>query len=344
MDVSWMYSKDPKRRVKPERGEPRSFYYAAAGITLLVVTGTLFFYFTLKSAIQTEMERVDLTRDCVKTLNSYKDGKLLIILCVKEDGALVLIWQNLPGSTTAIKIYRVESETNLPTLWKTVRVGGKTGTTDLGEEEGRPATYTVEGVNDQDKIIWLSVGNVFTGGAGASLSAPLPFFSSSGSGQAPSGQLSGQNQTPQNQSPTQSPPTSQPPASTSSGQSESPPPLPPPPAENTSTQTYYTPSGIISGTSSIPTASFWVEHVHKKIEIGWQNIPSTTNKIIIYRSKTETGGYTQLFVQENPVVGGSDFIRLDDHTINESYYYKMEARSGTTLLETYGPVFLPGLE
>lgn len=345
-----MYSQDPKRKPKVEKGESRSFYFVAAGITILIFGAIFYFYFTLKSTIQIQTERVDLTRDCVKILNSYKNRKLMVILCVKDDESLVLVWQNLPKSVTSINIYRTEKGSDTQILWKTVNVDGTTGSTSVGFEDGGPATYNAEGVNSKGEVVVRSVGTVPTGGAGASLSAPLraspppetPPTSNTG------GQGSGQNQTnsTSSQGNNSNPESGQPTSTTLGNQPPPPPPPPPPPSpppNDTSTIIYYTPSGQVAGTSSMPTTTFWVQHVNQKIEIGWQNIPSSTTKLVILRSKTENSGYEQLFIQQDPITAGNDFIRLEDNTVRDSYYYKMEARTNTSLIQSYGPTFLPAI-
>ncbi|MEK7181082.1 MAG: hypothetical protein AAB738_01965, partial [Patescibacteria group bacterium] len=240
MDVSWMYSKDPKRKPKVEKGEPRSFYYVAGGITLLVLGAIFFFYFTLKSTIKIQTERVDLTRDCVKILNNYKNGKLMVILCVKADESLVLVWQNLPKTVTSINIYRTEKGSDTQTLWKTVNVNGVTGSTNVGFEDGGPATYNAEGLNDKGEVIVRSVGTVPTGGSGASLSAPLRTSPPPETPPAPNtgGQTGGQGggQNPPNSTSStgnnSDPGTGQPTSTSPNNQSPSTPPPPPPPPPN----------------------------------------------------------------------------------------------------------------
>ena len=106
---------------------------------------------------------------------------------------------------------------------------------------------------------------------------------------------------------------------------------------------YYAPNGTISGYGSAePAASFWVEHVNKNIEIGWQGIPASTTLAIVYRSSSETGPWSELLRQTGPHT--SYLIRLIDNTLDRAFYYKMAAREGTTVLQTYGPLFLPALE
>ncbi|MBI3588834.1 MAG: hypothetical protein HY093_00250 [Candidatus Liptonbacteria bacterium] len=295
MDVSWMYQKNPRKpKLEKTRGE-KYYPVIVAVIVLILTTGILGFYFSFKSKIGLVVEWVDLSRDCVKTLNSYRDGKLTISLCVKDDGTLILIWQKLSKQTASIKIYKTAAGSKTPTLWRTVAVTGETGSFDLGQEEGGPAIYTVAGADKSQKLVWVSQGRIVssgtsgTGAGGGKISilnpGGLPTNGQTGTGPSGGSQLPGNDQAPSGQATN---------LGTGPGPTGQTSPLPPPPTsplENTSTQYYYTPSGQVSGTSSIPLASFWASHVNKKIEVGWQNIPSSTTKIIVYRSKTETSGY-----------------------------------------------------
>ncbi len=333
-----------KRRAKTEeKKEPpkqRAILYIVIGAAIILIVGIGWFAY---SYLKGRILPTDLTKECARTLESRTEGNLLVVLCVKKDGDLFLIWKNLPVETTSINIYRTDASGGAPSLWKTVTVTGENGSLNIGSEgDSQGYAFGFEAADTSGNVKWSSPNTP---------SSPPGGTPGSGTGATSSGSGQGQTGTPPNQTPpTSNPVTSQPPTPTSS-QTSTPPPsntLPPTPTStpsgyDTSTYVYYTPSGQVSGTSSIPTANFWVKHVNKIIEIGWQNIASSTNRIIIYRSKIETGDYGQLFVQENPVVNGSDFIRLDDHTINESYYYKMEAKNNSTVLATYGPVLLPAL-
>ncbi len=328
---------EPKKEDRPKFKGSKKFYLSAGIAFVLVIGGLLTFYFVYKSGIAVDTEVVDLS-SCAKTLNSYKDGKLSVILCVKEDGTLAIFWQNLPKDTKTLNIYRRDQESGDSVLWKTVEVTGESGSLDLGREEGGSATYTVEGVSASGSTAWSSVGNTTSAGTTGSQS-------SSGQISTSSSQTSNPGQ--QNQTtippPATTPPVTPPPATTLPPSTPPPASSTPPPSEpvDISTIIYYTPSGQISGTSSVSIASFWVQHVNKKIEIGWQNIPTSTTKIIIYRSQSQSSGYVKLLEQTDLLT--SYMIRLEDNAVNEDYYYKMEAKNGLTLIATYGPVFLLGL-
>ncbi len=330
---------EPAIEDKPKFKGSKKFYLIAGGVALILIGGIIGGYFIFRSQIVEEQEPIELAEDCAKTLNSYKDGKLSVILCVKEDGSLAIFWQNLPKDTKTLNIYRKDGETGDSVLWKTVNVTGESGSLNLGKEEGGTATYTVEGVGANGTTNWSSVGNTTSAGTSGSPSS---------SGQTSTSSI----QTPTTPPATIPPPTTPPPSQNSTSTTTPPPTIPPPatsstlpttPPADTSTIYYYTPSGQISGTSSvISTATFWVQHINKKIEIGWQNIPSSTTKIIIYRSQSESSGYTKLLEQTN--LQTSYVIQLEDNAVTEDYYYKMEAKNDSTLIGSYGPVFLPGLQ
>lgn len=327
---------------KPKFKGSKKFYLIAGGVALVLIGGMIGAYFIFESRVVEEQKPIELTEDCAKTLNSYKDGKLSVILCVKKDGSLAIYWQNLPKETTTLNIYRKDGETGDSVLWKTVNITGESGSFDLGKEEGGvgSATYTVEGVGASGATNWSSVGNTTSAGTSGSPSSPGQTSTSSS-----------QTTNPTTPPPTTPPPTTPPPSQNTTSTTTPPPTTPPPsatstppvtPPTDTSTIYYYTPSGQISGTSSISVASFWVQHVNKKIEIGWQNISSSTTKVIIYRSQSESSGYTKLLEQTDLLT--SYVIRLEDNAVTEDYYYKMETKNGSTLIATYGPFFLPGLE
>lgn len=337
-----MYEKNPRKsspEKKPKFTGSKKFYIEAGIAAFLIIGGLLTFYFVYKSGITGESTTVELLEDCAKTLNSYKDGKLSVILCVKEDGSLAIFWQNLPKDTKTLNIYRTDEDSGESVLWRTVEVTGESGSLNLGREEGGSATYTVESVSESGNTSWSSVGNTpSTGTTGSSPSGENPTN--------PSGSQDPNN--PGQQNPPSTPPPSTPPGQTPTSTATPPPTTPPPvststsnPPNDTSTIYYYTPSGQVSGTSSISAASFWVQHVNQKIEIGWQNIPSSTTKIIIYRSESEASGYAKLLEQTN--LETNYVIRLEDNAVHEDHYYKMEAKDGSTLISTYGPVFLEGL-
>ncbi len=332
-----------KRRTRPDEKEkpPRFGIYIAIGVgIILIAAGSWLTYSFLKERILP----TDFAKDCERTLESRAEGNLLVILCIKKDGNLFLAWRNLPSETTQINIYRRESG-GAPVLWKTVTITGNEGFFEVGnEDDTKGYTFGIEAATASGEVKWTSPNtpssNNQNNSQNGGQSAQQTPRENSGNIQGQTNPPNGQTTTSSNQQHGTSS-QSQSHTTTSSQQQQAT--TTPPSTYDTSTYIYYTPSGQISGTSSIPTANFWVKHTNKIIEIGWQNIASSSDMIIIYRSKNKLSGYEKLFTQENPITIGLDFIRLDDQTINEAYYYKMEARRGSVILATYGPTFLPAL-
>jgi hypothetical protein len=178
---------------------------------------------------------------------------------------------------------------------------------------------------------------LWTSGSGVppqitSTSTP-PAGSNSGSGNGSGG--GGATSTPQNSTPSSSPSQG-----SSSGNNTTP---PVDASQNNSggITYYYSPTGMMTGSSSITNAQFSVQHTDQKIHIEWRGLPEGTTKVIISRSVTDNGPWTQ-------IVSYSDIpdpysIQIADETITSPYYYRLEAFNGTTPLGTYGPVFLPAL-
>ncbi len=319
-----------KRRAAPEAPKKsKTYLYVLVGVISVFLVGGIGGYLFYESKSQTAQEIEDPNKECERILMAVKKDQTSISICVKSDGSLRLLWEKLPVGANKIDIY-FKDDNGDRKLWTTVFVTSESGYLDLSKTDQGGAGYEFEIYDGSGKILMKSEG-----------SSPAP------SASPPPNTGSPQNPPPSNQ-PNENPPAPTPPNQPQPNlppDSGTPPANPTPtssPSTDTSTQTYYTPTGEVSGTSTVPTENFWVLHVHNKIEIGWQNIPSSTNQIIIYRSKTETGGYQKLLEQQNPKTT-YDFLRIDDHTLPEAYYYKMETKMNSTILETYGPEFLPSL-
>lgn len=303
-------------------------------ILILVAVGLYFFW---KSSQESPTNQA--LAECEKILNSQKEGAVVVTLCIRKDGTLRLIWKDLPEETSEINIYKTTEEGGA-VLWRSINVYSNSGFVDLGEDEEPPVSYILEGSSRSGEAVWQIQG---TGELMSVESGPSDSQAVGENGAfreetpSPSSQTTPQEQTApaDTQTPAEQPEEEPPPVTN---------PLPPETEVfDSSTEVYYTPSGQVSATSSIiTTANFWVRHVNQKIEIGWQGLPDNSDKISVYRSKTESGGYAILLEQLNPNTTG-DFIRLDDHSIDEPYYYKMEAKEGSIILEVYGPEFLPAL-
>lgn len=339
MDLGYIYEARKPKKDEPTKDTKKKLYFwiVVAGILAAILVATAAYLMITTEKVE-EIAPIDLIKDCEKTLSRSQDGELVIMICVKKDGSLSLVWQNMPEITRTVDIYRLHSDGESLELWRTVSIFGSNGSLELEQQTGSNASsYRFEIRDESGTVVWSSTmeGVVNTDSEGVEETTTTTTSNTTSAPQATA-------VTP--------PPTQTPPAPQTTSTITPPPVIPP---ENTSTSPvvepppdgqiiYYTPSGEISGTSTPQTASFWVGHVNKKIEIGWQNLPEDTTKIKVWRSESENSDYELLLTQQDPKIN-SDYIRLDDHTISTDHYYKMELYAGTSLTQTYGPLLLEGL-
>lgn len=338
MDLSYIYSSRKKSAQKEPGKRPNLVLISIISGILLVIAGVIIFF-----GLQVKTEDLEIKKtyeDCAQILNRSQDGKLVLSICVKKDGRMIVVWENLPEETDTLKIYRRKVGESSPSLWLEIPVSSRSGSTEVSAPgDQNQYFYQAEAVSKSGKVVWNST------------TAPIQYNSTNPaatpSNTATPAATSTNNSTPP---PPTTPPSTPPPQATSTPSPTTPPPQttstpPSPPAESNDTSTiyYYTPSGQISGTSTISTANFWVQHVNRKIEIGWQNLPANTDKIVVMRSTNESSGYATFLTVSDPNIT-SDFIRLDDHTINTTYYYKMSIYAGASLLGSYGPILLEALQ
>lgn len=258
----------------------------------------------------------------------------------KKHGGLILSWNNLPSGTEYVNIYRSKRGEEKWTKWKTVDLGEnsldggfisvKSGDDLNGYVFYAEAVMIAEnsgsgsGENDEfasgEIILWTSSSTV--------LEAPPPTSPINATTTGPAAP---------NETPTSTPSDS--PPQTPENQTSTPS-LPSSTENNIPEEVYYTPSGEIAGSVPAQTETFWVTHVNRNIEIGWQNIPDSKT-VIVYRSLYENGSWSELLRQNDPPSAYS--MRLIDNTLGTSHYYRMEAltSAGTS---KYGPIFLPALE
>lgn len=259
----------------------------------------------------------------------------------KNGNSLLVQWANLPAGTTALHIFRGRTNsTSTWSLWETLSISsdelqGGSANLDLGNANGYSFYVEAVGSNGDDTgnststILWES-----NPGAPETPSSTPPQASSTDNGGG-----SGQNNS--------STPTSTP---TSTDQNPTPPPENPTSSasstsNNSSTPTgtpYYNPEVQLETYGSAQTGTFWVQHGNgnQSIDIGWQNLPSSTDSIIVFRSADQNGPWNQLLQENNPGTNGSYSLGLVDGTLNDPYYYELTAYQGTSTLATYGPDYL----
>jgi hypothetical protein len=255
---------------------------------------------------------------------------------------LIIWWGNLPYGTTHIDLYRIERGGDWD-KWQTFSFGP--GDQDgfakisIAEDLGEYAFYA-EAANDYGRVVWTSEDTPFT-------QFPLNPFPEATSSEPTAGNI-----TPSSTPSSPSEPSSTTPAESPTSSSPTPPQtptssLPTQPPDTTPSTTlyyYYRPDGTISYTYAPRLENFWVTHADKAIEIGWQNLGESVTAVIVYRSALEAGPWSQLLKHQYSSSSGPTAIRITDDTINDPYYYKMEARdAGNAIVATYGPVLLtPG--
>jgi len=262
----------------------------------------------------------------------------LVIQKSGKTNTLVVNWANLPDGTTELNIFRAKNSSSTPqwALWKTVQVGNAdTGSaefnltnSDLGYQYYVQATGknpTGDGGGPATNVLWTS-----------SSTTPMTTTSTVPTTGNNNGNGGGQNN---NTSSTNTTTTT----SNNGNNGTS--------GNSTTTGTggngnaptgnaYYNPQVQITGYGTT-LGSFWVEHVNQSIEVGWQNLPTSTDELIFYRSTTQDGPWNQFLKQKNPGSTGSYSLQIVDGTLGDPYYYQMVAYANGVTVGTYGPIYLP---
>lgn len=242
---------------------------------------------------------------------------------------------NVPDETAAIKIFRAQLQSDTWTEWdvgpiypactaRIIEIRLTSG------EDPAAFQYSFRAVSEDGRVLWDS------GSRAPLLEAPAGIAGSSG---APAPKSPGGAGTPSPQPPPPSPSSgeggsaSQPTGDQGGGGTDT--------EEIT---VFYTPEGTVSGTAPPQTEHFWVTHVNRQIEVGWQNLPPETETAVVYRSRSSSGPWEKLLEQQSATAVSPYRIRLVDNTLYEPHHYRMEARKGSSAVQTYGPILLPALE
>ncbi len=272
---------------------------------------------------------------------------------------LVVQWSGLPQGTDALNVFR--GKTGTPTegwsLWKTISVAPgllAEGTSSIFLGNGSLAGYSfyvqavgtgngnatgtgtgtgTSGSSGNQTVMWTSG---ITEPATATSTASTSGTNSQGSLSTGTGTATGTSSTATTTATssttttaTASTSVSSSSGSTSSGGASYPNGIP-----------YYNPQAQITayGTTSV---NFSVQHVNQSIQMEWRDLPTSTNLIVISRSPSSSGPWSQLLAQNNPGTTGSYSLSLVDGTLNDPYYYLLVASQNSSTLATYGPVYLP---
>ena len=102
---------------------------------------------------------------------------------------------------------------------------------------------------------------------------------------------------------------------------------------------YYNPQVQIYGYAASGSPIFWVQQANQGIEIGWQNIPPDTDTIVILRASDATGPWNPFLTEQNLPTNNYQ-LQVVDGSLDQPYYYEMQAISGSSTIATYGPDYL----
>lgn len=255
-----------------------------------------------------------------------------VTIGIKDGKTLILSWQNLPTGTSRIDVFRAKLACESWSKWKTTEVKDPNqGSVEIKANENISSNcFYFKAVSESGAQLWSSTPQ--------SQIAYLNGGSTSQTGESNGGQ---NQQTSQSTSTSTSNQTQGQTSTSTATQTTS-------TATQTTSTTAQPTSTPTQSTSTVPdivhTENFWVEHVNERIEIGWQNMSSGTQKIAVSRSTTENGPWIKLFEQQGPFENKPYVIRLLDETIDSPRYYKLEALSSSgATLQTFGPLLLLAL-
>ncbi|MEY4731335.1 MAG: hypothetical protein RL681_281 [Candidatus Parcubacteria bacterium] len=259
---------------------------------------------------------------------------------------LTITWKNLAKDTVRINVFRSGAcAIDEWTLWKIINVYGMSdGIVEIAlklSEANCTFSYYTETTNGSGNVNWRSAAGPASTNIPPDLTVPTSTVATVS------------DPPPQTPPPAAPPPSAPPPTATSTPTST---PSASPTSTATSTSgsststapgpdqhTYYTPQSTVSGYENPPAGEFWVQHTHQYIEIGWQNLPATTGRIIVYRGDTTTGPWEVLLDQTSPDPTGPYIIRLSDDSITDPHYYRLEAQHDGIVTGSYGPYLLQAL-
>ncbi len=343
--------------------------YIFLGIILVIVLGVGFYYVFNESVPDlpaASQESVSTPSDSETLPANFSDSQKVagllddieelarakIQITTAGRNKIVVSWENLPNGTDRIVIFR-SGKNGTWVRWNTVVIqssgGGSVEITLKPGENAGAYSYYAQAFSPNGYTLWASQITQAEPPAPPPGESPTSTTTSTtGTGQIAQGPATPPTGSQGNQNPTST--TVAPPNPTSS--TPAPPPAsgnttttsnPPPPPPSGPPVAYYTPSGQIAGYFTPQLDPFYVTHVNEYIEISWQNLPPPTDVIIVYRSQDQNGPWKELLRQEQPSTSTRDFVRLIDYTLTNSYYYRMDALSGSQVLAAYEPVFLPGI-
>lgn len=259
----------------------------------------------------------------------------------RSGNTFIVQWQNLPANTVALNIFRRPKAATSPwSLWKQVPLSSNELTSgqasfNIGSYTFASYSFSVETVGSLTNASGTEAGQTITW-TSSSTTATITSSSTTATTNTTSNTTTATSTTTTNTTTTASTTTvaSSTAATSTTSTSSAPPPSGTP---------YYNPQIELSGYGSGQTGNFWVEYVDKKIEIGWQNLPTSTTAIAVLRAPDSSGPWTTILTRSGIDPTGPSTIQIVDDTLGETSYYELEAKGGGAIIAIYGPVSLPPL-
>lgn len=295
-------------------------------LLVLAALGIAGFYLAFKSSLPETIEKPKEAQQIDQQIQEIHAAKKPGFgIYIKDRRTIVIRWNFLPVNTKTITIFRAAKGKEQWIAWKTITLSREqleNGSVEVrvgANENPNSFSYYAEGHTATGEFSWVSTSTF------AQTYVPPLIIPTTPAANVPPPIVS---------QPTQ-------PTSTIIG-----PPIIPPPSSTVSLppgEVYYTPSGQVSGVAPEQTASFWVLHVNKNIQINYQGLPNNVDNIVVDRSSSQNGPWTKLLAQENVNPSKLNSIGIIDLAITDPHYYRLNAFHGSTLVKTYGPTYLEGL-
>jgi hypothetical protein len=259
----------------------------------------------------------------------------------RSGNAFIVSWQNLPVNTVALNILRrLKNGTSPWTLWKQIQLsagelGSGSASFDIGTYTYANYSFSVETVGNLTNSSGTTTGQTITW-TSSSTTATITASSTTTETGTTNTTESNTTTTTTASSTTSTTTTSSTTTNTTSATTTTTAPAP-------SGTPYYNPQIQLSGYGSGQTGSFWVQYVDQKIQIGWQDLPASTTAIAVLRAADVNGPWSTILAQSNIDPTGPSTIQIVDDTLNQTSYYELDAKTGSTVIAVYGPVSLPPL-
>lgn len=318
-----------------------------------VIVGGLFFWTLYKgSEIGVPRETPILNQSPPAPAVPLPPSVTLSIRLARSGNTLIVDWQNLPGNTIFLNILRrLKNNSTSPwVLWKQIAISkdelsSGSANFDIGSQTFSNYSFSVQTVGNISNQAGYTTGETITWTSPPTTPTVAPTSTPSTTG----GQTNSTSTT-SNPSTTSTATSTTNSTSTTSSSTASTTTNNGGTATNTtpyaapSGTPYYNPQIQLSGYGASQVGNFWVQHVDQKIQVGWQNLPAETTAITVLRSSNQGGAWGTILAQSGIDPVGPSTIQLVDDSLSGTFYYELNAKNGSSIIATYGPISLPPLE